>query len=190
MASYVEKNLTPGEEIVYWGRPSLWRYALGIVVGVILILALGLGLLVLLIIAIDYNSIELAVTNKRAIVKRGFIRRSTMEMNIQRIESVQVRQGILGRIFNFGSIIISGAGNPIEPIIGVSSPLQFRQAILQEQEAAVSAQQPSSGLTSPSLGHDVEGSTKVCPRCAETVKSAALVCRFCQHEFFAADQRS
>jgi uncharacterized membrane protein YdbT with pleckstrin-like domain len=46
------------------------------------------------------------------IAKFGFISRSTVELNIHKIESIQVDQGIFGRLFNFSSIIVAGAGNP------------------------------------------------------------------------------
>ena len=53
----------------------------------------------------------------------------------QKIESIQVNQGILGRILNYGSIVVSGAGNPQAPIPGISSPLQFRRAFVDTQES-------------------------------------------------------
>ncbi len=34
-----------------------------------------------------------------------------------------------------------------------------------------------------SVSADASSDTKPCPRCAETVKAAAVVCRFCGHEF-------
>ncbi len=59
---------------------------------------------------VDYRSTELAVTNKRIITKSGLIQRNTTEMFLEKVESIQVDQGILGRIFDFGSITISGTG--------------------------------------------------------------------------------
>ena len=136
MANYVEKNLVSGEQIIYKGQLSLWNLAPNIIAGVLLLPVFGLGLLVLLGVLIRYKSTELAITNKRIVAKFGFIRRSTVEIGVRKIESIQVHQGILGRLFNFGSIVMAGAGNPQAPIPGISQPMEFRKQFLEHQEAA------------------------------------------------------
>ncbi|MDT3705980.1 MAG: PH domain-containing protein [Thiobacillus sp.] len=135
MASYVESALTKGEQVVYQGKVSIWSLAPLIVLGFIFLAFYGLGLLFWAAAAIRYLTTELAITNKRVIAKFGLISRSTIEINLQKIESIQVNQGILGRVFNFGSIVVSGAGNPQAPIPGISSPLQFRRAFVDTQES-------------------------------------------------------
>jgi len=134
MASYVEGALTKGEQVIYQGKVSIWSLSPLIIIGLILLAAWGLGLLFLIVAAVRYFTTELAITNKRVIAKFGLVSRSTIEINLQKIESIQVNQGILGRIFNFGSIVVSGAGNPQAPIPGISSPLQFRRAFVETQE--------------------------------------------------------
>ncbi len=135
MASYVESALTKGEQVVYQGKVSIWSLAPLIVLGFIFLAFYGLGLLFWAAAAIRYLTTELAITNKRVIAKFGLISRSTIEINLQKIESIQVNQGILGRVFNFGSIVVSGAGNPQAPIPGISGPLQFRRAFVDTQES-------------------------------------------------------
>jgi uncharacterized membrane protein YdbT with pleckstrin-like domain len=135
MASYVESALTKGEQVVYQGKVSILSLAPLLLLGLIFIAFYGLGLLFWAAAAIRYLTTELAITNKRVIAKFGLISRSTIEINLQKIESIQVNQGILGRIFNFGSIVVSGAGNPQAPIPGISSPLQFRRAFVDTQES-------------------------------------------------------
>lgn len=135
MASYVESALTRGEQVVYQGKVSIWSLAPLLIVGLIFLAIYGLGLLFWVAAAIRYFTTELAITNKRVIAKFGLISRSTIEINLQKIESIQVKQGILGRIFNFGSIVVSGAGNPQAPIPGISNPLQFRRAFIDTQES-------------------------------------------------------
>jgi uncharacterized membrane protein YdbT with pleckstrin-like domain len=139
MGSYVERNLVNGEHIVYEGRISLWHLAPRIVVGIVLTPLFGLGLLVLLSVLIRYKSTELAVTNKRIVAKFGFIRRSTVEIGVWKIESIQVHQGLLGRMFDFGSIVMAGAGNPQAPIPGISAPMEFRKRFLEQQELCATA---------------------------------------------------
>jgi uncharacterized membrane protein YdbT with pleckstrin-like domain len=126
-----------GELVVYQGRVSLWHLAPRIVIGIALAPVFGLGLIILLSVAIRYKSTELAVTNKRIVAKFGFIRRSTVEIGVQKIESIQVHQGILGRMFDFGSIVMAGSGNPQAPIPGISQPMEFRKRFLEQQELVV-----------------------------------------------------
>lgn len=140
--SYIEKNLSTGETIVYRGRLSLWPYALLIAIGICAIPLLGSGLLLLAYVYIKVATTEVAVTDRRVIAKFGFISRSTIEMSVRRIESIQVDQGILGRIFDYGSIVMSGAGNPLAPIPGISNPMAFRQAFLEYQDSLASQYQP------------------------------------------------
>jgi uncharacterized membrane protein YdbT with pleckstrin-like domain len=140
MASYVESVLTKGEKVVYQGKVSIWSLTPLFFIGLIFIALYGLGLLFWAAAAIRYFTTELTITNKRVIAKFGLVSRSTIEINLQKIESIQVNQGILGRIFNFGSIVVSGAGNPQAPIPGISSPLLFRRAFVDTQETNGQAQ--------------------------------------------------
>jgi uncharacterized membrane protein YdbT with pleckstrin-like domain len=82
---------------------------------------------------------EIAVTDRRIIFKRGFVRRRTIEMHLDKVESVDVDQTILGRIFNYGDIIIRGVGVGIEPLTKVDSPLAFRNHVTAEPLPAPSA---------------------------------------------------
>jgi hypothetical protein len=55
-------------------------------------------------------------------------------MNIPKIESLRVEQSFLGRIFNYGSILVSGAGNPQAPILGISDPIRFKNRYFEVQD--------------------------------------------------------
>jgi uncharacterized membrane protein YdbT with pleckstrin-like domain len=146
---YVDKVLQPGERVEYRARVHWIAYLPAIV---ILIAALAVGGLIaataasdwalaapllLLVIAvvlaisawIRRATTALAVTDRRVIVKLGFIRRTTMEMNRSKIESVLVEQGISGRLFDYGTIIVKGTGGGFEPVEGIDQPLAFRSTI-------------------------------------------------------------
>ena len=138
MTSYVEGALIKDEKIVHLGHISLWSLWHLIALGIILLPAVGIGLIFLIIAYIRYKTTELAITTKRVIVKSGFIRRSTIEININKVETIQVDQEILGRMFNFGTLVISGAGNPQAPIAGISGPMEFRRAFIEAQDRAKS----------------------------------------------------
>jgi len=71
---------------------------------------------------------EFVITNRRIIIKTGFIARSTFEMNLSKIESVNVDQSVAGRIFNFGSITIIRTVGTRETFHNISKPLSFRKA--------------------------------------------------------------
>jgi uncharacterized membrane protein YdbT with pleckstrin-like domain len=75
---------------------------------------------------------EFAVTNKRVIVKVGLFNRHSTETLLRQVEGITVDQGILGRIFNYGTIVIEGTGSDRTPYKGIAGPLQFRLAV-QEQ---------------------------------------------------------
>lgn len=134
MASYIDGALIKDEEVVYIGNISLWSLAPLILLGLLFLSAYGIGLLFWLAAFIRYKTTELAITNKRVIAKFGFVSRKTIELNINKVESIQVDQGILGRLFNFGSLVVSGAGNPQAPIPGISDPMGFRRVFMETQD--------------------------------------------------------
>ena len=140
--SYVESVIQPGETLLATGKthwfvyvgPGFWI----LVAAVLLVVAPWIIGAVLAVLALIYLakawlysfSTELAVTSKRVIAKFGFIRRSTVELRHDKVESMQVEQSILGRIFDFGSIVITGSGGTHAPIPYIAHPLQFRSVAL------------------------------------------------------------
>src|SRR5215213_7869061 len=72
---------------------------------------------------------ETDVTNLRVVHKTGFIKRRTFEMALDKVESVDVNQTILGRILNYGDVTINGVGEGRETIRTIASPLAFRSSI-------------------------------------------------------------
>jgi len=135
MTSYIEEALVKDEKVVHIGHISLWSLWHLIAVGALLLPAFGIGLIFLVIAYVRYKSVELAVTTKRLIVKHGFIRRQTVEINLNRVESVQVEQGLLGRLFNFGTLIVAGTGTSHAPLTGIAEPMGFRKAFIEAQDA-------------------------------------------------------
>ncbi len=136
MSSYVDQVLVPGERVVHVGRTSLWSVWHLLVFGLLLLPAFGLGLVLWAVAYVRIRSTELAVTTKRLIVKHGFIRRNTIEININKVESIQVNQSLMGRMLGFGTLIIAGTGASHAPIDGIAEPLAFRRAFVESQDAA------------------------------------------------------
>ena len=92
---------------------------------VLLLLPVG----ILLSAAVTVKTSELVITDRRVLIKVGFIQRHTFEMFISKIESVAVFQSMLGRIFNYGTVEIRGTGGSSESFPTIADPLKFRDAI-------------------------------------------------------------
>jgi len=128
MGSYVNRNLASDEQVVYEAKVSWASQWLLILLGLGTIM-MGIGIVFLLVAVINVLTTELVITNKRVIAKFGLISRKTVELKNSKVESVQVDQSIMGRLLNFGSIVVSGAGGPQAPIPNISAPLQFRSKL-------------------------------------------------------------
>jgi uncharacterized membrane protein YdbT with pleckstrin-like domain len=72
---------------------------------------------------------ETDVTNLRVVHKTGFIKRRTFEMSLDKVESVDVNQSILGRLLNYGNVTVRGVGEGAETIQTIAAPLDFRNHI-------------------------------------------------------------
>jgi uncharacterized membrane protein YdbT with pleckstrin-like domain len=72
---------------------------------------------------------ETDVTNMRVVHKTGFIKRRSFEMALDKIESVDVDQSILGRLMNYGDVTVNGVGEGTQNIPTIAAPLAFRSAI-------------------------------------------------------------
>ncbi|HVF70846.1 MAG TPA: PH domain-containing protein [Chthoniobacterales bacterium] len=92
-----------------------------------LLLLIPIG--ILLSAAVTVKTSELVITDRRVLIKVGFIQRHTFEMFISKIESVAVFQSMLGRLFNFGTVEIRGTGGSSESFPTIADPLKFRDAI-------------------------------------------------------------
>ena len=123
--SYVENNLIQGEQVVYRAELHWIIFIWPVIFSFVLI-----GIPWLIAAILQKKTTEMAVTNKRVIIKTGIISRRTIEMNLSKIENIEVNQSIIGRIFGYGIITIVGTGGTHEPFNTVSQPLDFRKAVL------------------------------------------------------------
>lgn len=110
--------------------------------------AVGLLLLASSIAAIGFlrrMSAEFAVTNKRVILKAGLIRRASMELLLNKVESISVNQGLLGRILGYGTIIVRGTGGTAEPFANVRYALEFRRQVQEQIDQSQTAMTARAG---------------------------------------------
>lgn len=141
--SYIDDNLMRDETVVYKAQihwfivlPGLVVSVLGLMMtmsdlAVLGVLALLAGIVMVIKASITMVTTELAVTSKRVIAKVGLIRRATMELNHSKVESMNVNQGILGRIFGYGTIVVNGTGGGATPVPGIENPMEFRRKAMQ-----------------------------------------------------------
>jgi uncharacterized membrane protein YdbT with pleckstrin-like domain len=150
---YVRRVLQPGETIVYSTKLHWLVYINAILLGIVCVILIGAAIatndnqnlsLALVIAAILFALLalaaalrafirrattELAVTDHRVIYKTGLLSRHTIEMNRDKVESVDVDQSLLGRILGYGTVVVRGTGGSLEPIRNIGDPLTFRSYI-------------------------------------------------------------
>jgi uncharacterized membrane protein YdbT with pleckstrin-like domain len=153
MTKYADEVLQPGETVRYqgtlhwiifvpgvpllvfvfagwFGMTRAWQPGHGIsLYSLLALFALVAFLLQLLTAWITQLTTEIAVTNRRVIYKTGLISRRTIEMNMDKVESVDVTQDFFGRLLDYGTVLIRGTGAGLEPLANVASPIALRNAI-------------------------------------------------------------
>ena len=128
--SYIDESLIEGERILHRGRVSWWSEFWLVLLGILtLVVVIGLALLIWAWIRV--RSTEVAITNRRVIAKFGFIKRQTVEINLDKVEALKVEQGFWGRLLNYGTILISGAGTSVAPFPHIADPLVFRRKFME-----------------------------------------------------------
>ena len=148
--SYIGSILEPGEQIRYHTTVSWTIYTPAILLAILAIASLAVGAevpaltfagwFVAAVFALAALvawirawfrrwTTEIAVTDRRIILKRGLIRRHTVEMNMQKVESVDVDQTLIGRLFNYGNVSIRGTGSSFETLKMIDSPLKLRTTV-------------------------------------------------------------
>lgn len=167
--SFVERHLISGEAVQYQTRLH-WIVMLGHLLVALLLDAAAVALLffysrvrnnpdahgeillwvaigafiisaiVFAIGAIRRNATEMALTNKRVIVKTGLATRRTLELVLGRIESIVVEEPTMGRMLGYGTVIIRGTGGTPEVFEKIAHPLEFREQV--QSELAAPPKQP------------------------------------------------
>jgi uncharacterized membrane protein YdbT with pleckstrin-like domain len=152
MGRYIDDILQPGEKVLYstnahwmFYLPAIGAWAVALVLVILSratttesIALVCLAAAAVVAIAALYWTIrawfhrwttETDVTNLRVVHKTGFIKRRTFEMSLDKVESVDVNQSILGRLMNYGDVTVRGVGEGFETIKAIASPLAFRNSI-------------------------------------------------------------
>jgi uncharacterized membrane protein YdbT with pleckstrin-like domain len=169
--SYVDRNLVPGETLLYQTRhhwvvllvPTIIALVLGVPGGALLVwsvtsrdtngvtlgsstispqgMAISGGILLLISFVIFFygiakrNATEMAVTNKRVLIKTGMASRRSLDMMLSTVESIGVEETVLGRMMGYGTVIVRGTGGTPETFLMIARPQEFRKNV-QEQIGA------------------------------------------------------
>jgi uncharacterized membrane protein YdbT with pleckstrin-like domain len=151
MSSYAESVLAAGERIVYRAAVSHWKFFFSYLVGALFLVAAPaafiaaanqaeawrvvaaipfvIGTIVIVSAVVRRQTTELVLTDRRIIAKRGLISRDTVEMNLNKVESLHVNQGLLARILNYGDVTVVGTGSSLEPLRGIARPIELRKKL-------------------------------------------------------------
>jgi len=148
---YIENNLMQGETVIYktnltkliFVYPIVILFLLPIIIGFIGGTDIAVPIFTMLLFVciateigyyIQYKTSEFGVTDHRVLIKVGFIKRNSLEILLVKVEGINVDQGIFGRIFNYGTIVVRGTGGTGEPFSKIDAPFEFRKKV-QEQIA-------------------------------------------------------
>jgi len=150
--SYVNSNLLHDEQVVYRTRVH-WKLFVGPVLFALVVsvplawialagkwsvfawIPLGLAILWLVAAFIKRQTSEFVVTNKRVLMKVGVFTTRSIELLLSKVEAITVHQSLMGRLFGYGDIVLTGSGGTREPFSTIQSPLAFRNAVQAASDA-------------------------------------------------------
>jgi len=169
---YIEKNLISGEQVLYKTRlhsiavlmpllvallvgvgaiycfyvsatgnqpagedPKLWALA-GLILAIFAVTIAAAAIL-------KRNAVEMAVTNRRILIKSGILSRRTIELLLSRVESIVITESFLGRMLGYGTVVVRGTGGTPEPFPLIANPTEFRRHVQEQIEAGVVQARPA-----------------------------------------------
>lgn len=199
--SYVDSQLLPNETVLYRARLHRSLYSVSYVFTALALGAMAFAIgqhqlwwlvLALAVVAVATfgwswlrsKSSEFAVTDKRVVIKVGWIRRRTLETMLAKVEGIGVDQSLTGRLLGFGTIVVTGTGGTKEEFDRIANPLEFRRQVQAAISAADAARAPVPAWSGSDMPADRQ--ERECPYCAERILVKAKVCRFCGRDVSAA----
>lgn len=154
--SYIENNLVKGEEIIFvtklhwWAiiGPAISGFAVVFILGfcvigsssstgssgmsaAIMTFAILMAVISLIGGYLNFQSSEFGVTNRRVLIKTGLIRRKTLELNLNKLESFQIRESILGRVLGYKNLHVTGSGGTKQSFRNVANADIFRRRVVE-----------------------------------------------------------
>jgi uncharacterized membrane protein YdbT with pleckstrin-like domain len=162
---YIQSSLLKTEKIVYASRPhwivfapSVAAFLFAFLIWVYLpqyigyyppiwrgwhvheLLAAAVGLFALYSLCqtfVYYSTSEYGITDKRIIMKHGWIQRESAEIFLQRVEAINVNQTVVGRILNYGTVVVVGTGGSTDFYSYIPDPVGFRRIVQQQMDLLI-----------------------------------------------------
>jgi len=143
MSSYIQQTLLTKEKLLYLTHPHWVIFLMPLVlmlfawvlpsvppfINMLSRIIFLFGIIRAICAVIFYYTSEYGITNKRVLIKTGWIRRTSLEIYLNRVESIKINQSILGRFLNYGSIRVIGMGGSSDQFLFVPDPVQFRHNV-------------------------------------------------------------
>jgi uncharacterized membrane protein YdbT with pleckstrin-like domain len=173
---YIEKNLISGEQILYRTRLHSIAVVVPLLVGIAVAIggvacvyaslahrqdgtenskmwAAGLAVIVLggitvAVAVLKRNATEMAVTNRRILIKSGIMSRRTIELLLSRVESILITEPLFGRMLGYGTVVVRGTGGTPEPFALIANPTEFRRHVQEQIEAGQAQMRPTGTIPS------------------------------------------
>jgi len=125
---YIDESLANGETIIQRGKwPTI--FWVGAWAALLLLGIVAVGVFMFTAAAIKMKTTDFAVTNRRVILKRGWLNRHTQELAVESVEGVSLNQSLIARLFGYGRVVVTGTGDAIIAFPPMAHPVAFRRAI-------------------------------------------------------------
>lgn len=125
---YIDESLADGETIIQRGKwPGIFwfgAWAALIVLGIAIV-----GIFIFISSVVKMRSTDFAVTNRRVILKTGWLNRHTQELAVESVEGVSLDQSFIARLFGYGRVIVTGTGEARIVFPPMANPVAFRRSI-------------------------------------------------------------
>jgi uncharacterized membrane protein YdbT with pleckstrin-like domain len=169
---YIENDLIPGEQILFKTRLHFITVLFQTIVGGLIVLVglfclykstagrndpeaeskiwlifggvlVAMGIVSIILAILKRNATEMAVTNRRILIKTGIVSRRSVELLLSRVESILITESFMGRMLGYGSVVVRGTGGTPEPFDYIARPKEFRRCVQEQIEATQGQNRPA-----------------------------------------------
>ena len=145
---FIEKNLIPGEQLVYRTKLhwNVFLYPLFLLILILFFTGRYRPVLIFIpiiwgiVVLIEYRTSEFGVTNKRVLIKTGAFSKTSVEILLNKVEGIHVKQSFLGNMLDYGTIDVKGTGGTVNSFPNITMPLEFRKKVQEQVDSKSSSE--------------------------------------------------